>query len=248
MELEPPHTRANAGPAHLTQFSTPLNIAFVAAVATQIQPDDVVLEPSAGTGVLATMVAPELDAAKNGRLLLNELAADRAALLEKLFKNNTVSLHDAEELGNHLKKPGPSVVIMNPPFTTRRKDGRTQRYTDLVHVRSAYGALRPGGRLVTVTSTNCEPGTEQWKRGFEDTETTPQVAVTIPMDGRMFRGRGTEAHTRLTVLDKPQAGEHADETRLRSRQPVCSGNDLLETILGELAPRADYGSKATAAE
>ena len=53
--LEPSHTRRSEDQVRLQQFSTPLPLAYAALQAAAIQPGDVVLEPSAGTGMLAVM-------------------------------------------------------------------------------------------------------------------------------------------------------------------------------------------------
>ena len=49
----PTHTRRSEVGQALQQFSTPLGLAYVAATAAMIEPTDVVLEPCAGTGMLA---------------------------------------------------------------------------------------------------------------------------------------------------------------------------------------------------
>ena len=46
-------TRRSEESEHFQQFSTPLALGFVAAEAAALTPSDVVLEPSAGTGLLA---------------------------------------------------------------------------------------------------------------------------------------------------------------------------------------------------
>lgn len=51
--LCPTHTRRSEEQLKLQQFSTPLPLAYLVALAGQIQTDDLVLEPSAGTGILA---------------------------------------------------------------------------------------------------------------------------------------------------------------------------------------------------
>ncbi len=72
--LFPTHTRRSEESHALQQFSTPLPLAFVAAQAAAITPADLVLEPSAGTGLLA--IYAELF---GGRLALNEFADNRIA-------------------------------------------------------------------------------------------------------------------------------------------------------------------------
>ncbi len=78
--LLPTETRRSETSQALQQFSTPVELAFVAALAARLSADDLVLEPSAGTGMLA--IQAEISGAK---LLLNEWAEDRHALLKGLF-------------------------------------------------------------------------------------------------------------------------------------------------------------------
>ena len=65
--------------------------------AATIGPDDSVLEPSAGTGLLAILVE-----ISGGSLILNELADTRAELLASLFPALFVSRYDAAQIHDHL--------------------------------------------------------------------------------------------------------------------------------------------------
>lgn len=56
--LEPPQTRLDDVQQRYQQFSTPLAITGTVAAAAAARPDDVVLEPSAGTGTLAVLRDP----------------------------------------------------------------------------------------------------------------------------------------------------------------------------------------------
>src|SRR6202167_5413435 len=67
--LLPSHTRRSEESQALQQFSTPIALRLVASAAAAITPADLVLEPSAGTGLLA--IFAEL---AGGRLVLNRLA------------------------------------------------------------------------------------------------------------------------------------------------------------------------------
>ena len=69
--------------------------------ASAIRPGDIVLEPSAGTGMLAVMAECALgkrtdDARSGDPLHLNEIAAVRAGLLAGLFQDAPVTRHNAE--------------------------------------------------------------------------------------------------------------------------------------------------------
>jgi len=73
--LLPSHTRRSEESQTLQQFSTPIGLGFVASVAAGITPADLVLEPSAGTGLLA--IHAELAGAS---LVLNRASPTRGPL------------------------------------------------------------------------------------------------------------------------------------------------------------------------
>src|SRR5580658_8197322 len=74
-------TRRSEESEHFQQFSTPMTLGFVAAEAAMLTPADLLLEPSAGTGLLA--IFAELAKAQ---VALNEIADTRAGLLARLFR------------------------------------------------------------------------------------------------------------------------------------------------------------------
>lgn len=80
----PTHTRRSEEMERYQQFSTPLPMGLAALAAAQITPRDVVLDPSAGTGLLAVLAE-----ISGGSLALNELAQTRADLLRRLFPGRT---------------------------------------------------------------------------------------------------------------------------------------------------------------
>ena len=105
--LEPSQTRRSEEQLALQQFSTPLPLAYAALQAAAIRPGDIVLEPSAGTGMLAVMAECALgkradDARSGNPLHLNEIAAVRAGLLSGLFAHAPVTRHNAESIADYL--------------------------------------------------------------------------------------------------------------------------------------------------
>ena len=78
--LLPAHTRRSEESQAFQQFSTPIPLGLAACTAAAITTADRVLEPSAGTGLLAILAG-----LAGGSLVLNELAEARAALLGQLF-------------------------------------------------------------------------------------------------------------------------------------------------------------------
>ena len=200
--LEPSQTRRSEEQIALQQFSTPLPLAYAALQAAAIRPGDVVLEPSAGTGMLAVMAACALGNGSAGSLHLNEIAATRAGLLSGLFPGAAVTRHNAESLRDRLPALRPTVVLMNPPFSASPGVDRTRKDADLRHIRSAFSMLPPGGRLVTISSAHCVPGDAAWKDAFASFDPPARVVFSAIIDGRVYARRGTTFDTRLTVLDR----------------------------------------------
>jgi hypothetical protein len=98
-------------------YSTPLPVAYLAAVLADIQPDLTVYEPSAGHGALLLEANPS-------RSIVNELNPDRAADLR--LQGYEVNIGDAT-----LYSPSQPVdrVIMNPPFgTVTDRNGSKQKW------------------------------------------------------------------------------------------------------------------------
>ena len=147
-------TRRSEESEHFQQFSTPIALGFVAAEAAALTPADLVLEPSAGTGLLA--IFAELAKA---RLALNEIAETRAGLLGRLFRDVAVTRHNAEQIHDHLDAAiRPSVVLMNPPFSASPKvEGRFAEAA-IRHIGSALARLAEGGRLVVDHRPQYRPG------------------------------------------------------------------------------------------
>lgn len=95
--LLPTHTRRSEEMERFQQFSTPLPMGLAALAAAQITARDLVLEPSAGTGLLAILAE-----IAGGILALNELAGTRADLLRLLFPGLPVTQFDAAHIDDHL--------------------------------------------------------------------------------------------------------------------------------------------------
>ncbi|MBA2934637.1 strawberry notch family protein [Sphingomonas sp. CGMCC 1.13654] len=184
----------------LQQFSTPISLAWLAAQAARITADDIVLEPSAGTGMLAA------HAARAGATCqLNERDPDRAALLSRLL-GTAVTRHDAEYIAVHMAgAPTPTVVLINPPFGRSEGRGR-DRHAGARHLRSALEPLMPGGRCVAIMS----PGFAANGTGASGYASVCEVArprVEIDIQGRPYAKHGTSIDVRLVVFDKGWTGE-----------------------------------------
>jgi predicted RNA methylase len=196
--LLPTHTRRSEESQALQQFSTPITLGLATSTAAAITPADLVLEPSAGTGLLAILA--EL---AGGALVLNELADIRAGLLDCLFPGVTVSRFDAAQIDDHLSAGvRPSVVLMNPPFSAMAHVERRMADTTLRHVSSALARLVNGGRLVAITGANFAPDNPAWTDAFVQLQERGRVVFSAAIDGAVYAKHGTTIDTRLTVIDK----------------------------------------------
>ncbi len=201
--LTPSHTRRSEESRALQQFSTPIGLGFVASLAAAITPADLVLEPSAGTGLLA--IHAELAAAS---LVLNELADTRASLLEHLFAGITVTRHDAAHIHDHLDTSlRPTVVLMNPPFSVAAHVDGCVADAALRHIAAALARLADGGRLVAITGANLSPDNPSWRDGFVRLQERGRVVFSAAIDGRVYARHGTTTETRLTVIDRVPADD-----------------------------------------
>ena len=201
--LLPTHTRRSEESQALQQFSTPLALGFVAASAAAITPADLVLEPSAGTGLLA--IFAEL---AGGGLVLNELAESRAALLGRLFPRAATTRYDAAHIHDYLDDAvRPGVVLMNPPFSAAAHVDGSVADAALRHVASALARVAEGGRLVAITGASLSPEHPSWREAFVRLQERGRVVFSAAVDGRVFACHGTTVETRLTVIDRVPADD-----------------------------------------
>ncbi|WP_292075228.1 MULTISPECIES: strawberry notch-like NTP hydrolase domain-containing protein [unclassified Brevundimonas] len=203
--LLPTHTRRSEESQALQQFSTPTPLGLAAVTAAAIAPGDLVLEPSAGTGLLAILAQ-----ISGGELLLNELSDARADLLAALFPAIAVSRFDAAQIDDHLPPThAPAVVIMNPPFSAMAHVSGRMADAAYRHVTSALARLADGGRLVAITGANFGPEIPAWTDAFRRLQERGRVVFTAAIDGSVYARHGTTIETRLTVIDKLPADDPA---------------------------------------
>ncbi|ODT84432.1 strawberry notch family protein [Phenylobacterium sp. SCN 70-31] len=180
------HTRRSEEQVALDQFSTPPQLGALAVLAAQVRAGDQVLEPSAGTGMLAVLVE-----ACGATLTLNELAAGRAGLLEGLFPAAARSAHDARHLRDILPGSGGfHAVIANPPF---------QRLEE--HLHAALDCLAEGGRLSAIVPARLFEDAAAQRRLAE----RGQVVQRLAFPNRAYAKHGTSVETGLLVVDRGPA-------------------------------------------
>ena len=197
------------------------------------------LEPSAGTGLLA--IFAELAKA---RLALNEIAETRAGLLARLFRDAAaVTRHNAEQVHDRLDPSiRPSVVLMNPPFSASpHVEGRFAEAA-IRHIGSALARLAEGGRLVAITGHNIGPDQPAWREAFVRLQQRGRVAFTVTIAGQAYARHGTTIETRLTVIDRVPA----EDPRAFPPSPGMAANaaELLDHVTRLVPPRAAVADAA----
>ncbi len=237
--LLPTHTRRSEESRALQQFSTPIALGFAAATAAAITPADLVLEPSAGTGLLA--IFAEL---AGGKHVLNELADTRAALLRRFFPGVAVTQHDAAHIHDHLDSAvRPSVVLMNPPFSVAAHVEGLVADAALRHVASALARLAEGGRLVAITGAALSPDHPAWREAFVRLQERGRVVFSAAIDGRVYARHGTSAETRLTIIDRVPADDPTSFPASPGMAPDAA--TLLDWVTTHVPPRLPVGAVAT---
>ena len=231
LALLPTHTRRSEESQALQQFSTPLPLGLAALTAAAITPTDRVLEPSAGTGLLAILATTI-----GGSLILNELADTRADLLSSLFPTISVTRFDAAQIDDHLVTSAvPSVVLMNPPFSAMAHVAGRVQDAGFRHIVSALIRLAPGGRLVAITGANVGPDMPDWRDAFARLQERGRVVFSAAIAGAVYAKHGTTFPTRLTVIDKLPA----DDPTMFPASPGTAPDvaTLLDWIEAHVPPR-----------
>jgi predicted RNA methylase len=206
----------------------------------RIWPADVVMEPSAGTGLLAILA--ELAGAS---LILNEFAESRAGILTQLFPAVSTTRYDAAHINDHLDAGiMPSVVLMNPPFSASVHVDRQMADAALRHVGSALARLPRGGRLVTITGANVAPENPAWTDSFMRLQEHGRVVFSAAIDGTVYAKHGTNTDTRLTVFDKMPAADSASFPASPGIAPDLP--TLLAWVMQYVPPRRPVAGTAAA--
>lgn len=204
MNAIPTQTKRSEEQVSLQQFSTPPNIAYIASWVANIDNKDTVLEPSAGIGGLASFAK-----ADGATVYVNELSDSRLEMLKQLpfdgfFKEN------AEQINNILPDSvSPSVVLMNPPFSST--GGRTKNSTKnaIPHIEQALLRLQDGGRLVAIVGKGMADDTPTFRNWYNELREKYNIRANIGIDGENYKKYGTTFDVQMLVIDKtgPQTGE-----------------------------------------
>jgi phospholipid N-methyltransferase len=166
-------------------FPTPTAVIEAMLDRAALEPGMMILEPSAGSGNIADAIREQFPAVQIHCFELNQKLAELLRLKGHCVEGNDFLVD--EQVARIYDR-----VLMNPPF---------ERQQDIDHVRKAYRALKPGGRLVTIMASGFE--SRQNHKSAEFRAWLDEVEATwedLP-DGS-FKASGTGVRTRLVVVDR----------------------------------------------
>ena len=220
----PTQTKRTAEMESFQQFSTPPNIAYLAAWTANVGAKDIVLEPSAGIGGLALW--PK---AWGATVYGNELSTRRLAFLNQLGLDGTYNLN-AEQINNLLPDEiKPSVVLMNPPFSATAGRTATNKTANAKrHIEQALDRLEEGGRLVAILGNGMENDAPAFRAWWDDLRREYSVRANIRIDGENYKKYGTTFDVQLVVIDK--TGPNQTPTITGTYKDLSKIPDLMEGI------------------
>lgn len=204
LSMIPTQTKRSEEQIALQQFSTPPNIAYLASWVANIDKSDTVLEPSAGIGGLASFAK-----ADGAKVYVNELSESRLNMLKELPFDGFFN-ENAEQINNILPDSiSPSVVLMNPPFSST--GGRTKNSTKnaIPHIEQALLRLQDGGRLVAIVGKGMADDTPTFRNWYNELRKTYDIRANVGINGENYRKYGTTFDVQMLVIDKtgPQKGK-----------------------------------------
>ncbi|MDK2932789.1 MAG: hypothetical protein PWP27_599 [Clostridiales bacterium] len=208
------------------QFSTPPTIAYIANWLANVNENDTMLEPSAGIGGIA------LFSKLNGAtVIVNELSKRRFEILKHMPFDKFYN-EDAEQINNILPKEiKPTVVVMNPPFSSAGHRIKTKKNTNKIaakHIEQALKRLEEGGRLVAIVGRGMSDTAPSFKDWWKDIKSKYNVRANIGINGKNYTKYGTSFDIQILVIDKTG----------KTETPTLTGNveNLSEifNMLGEI--------------
>lgn len=217
------------------QFSTPPNIAYLAAWAADINNSDVVLEPSAGIGGLAAFAK-----AWGAEVAVNELSERRLAVLKAMGFDHVFN-ENAEQIDNVLPENiKPTVVIMNPPFSSTAGRTATNKTSNAErHINQALARLNDGGRLVAILGRGMAD--KAYSKYWDKLRQDYNIRANISIDGENYKKYGTTFDVQLVVIDKTGAQGSA-ETVTGSYKDLAEIPNVLEGIRNDRSAEIERDS------
>ena len=109
----------------------------------------------------------------------------------------------------------PSVIVMNPPFssTAGRVQGQRDTSNGARHIEQALKRLQDNGRLVAVVGNGMAADRPAFSKWWRDIEKKYNVRANVGISGKEYAKYGTTFDNQILVIDKTGA----------TTQPVLTG-------------------------
>ncbi len=228
----PLQTRRDQNQIDFQQFSTPPAQAFVVVMAAALRAGMSVLEPSAGTGSLATLAR-----LTGATVETNEIDPRRRNLLA--LQGFETTSFDAERLNNLLPvEKRYDAIVMNPPFSAT--GGRVAGHRTAFgarHIEQAILRLKPGGRLVAIVGRGMALDRPAFRNWWTDITSRYHLRANIGINGKEYCKFGTTFDNQILVID------HEGPTSSFSTVITASGLSVREALhtLRDLSAEDVYG-------
>lgn len=201
-------------------YSTPAPLAYLAGLLAKLSSGKVILESTAGNGMLLVGANP------NAKLVANELDPKRAARLARIFGIEPTQLDAASrEFFDMASAENPDRVIINPPFGQRLAGDENERFEifnpstgkdsttsiDLAIALNSLESMAPDGKAVVILgaktgSMAANINQDGRKEGYNRPEYLDlfkrfNVTDFFTVDGSMYRKMGAGWPVDVVVID-----------------------------------------------
>lgn len=209
-------------------FPTPETIAADIADMADIEQGMRVLEPSAGNGLLA-------DAAREQGA--NVDVVEMAGQLREILQEKGYNLVGSDFLDVDASQDYDR-IIMNPPFSNDQ---------DIKHVEHAYKMLKPGGKLIAITSSGAGERSNKTNKEFKDwLDALDAEQQPLPEGAFKSSLNPTGVNTKVIVIEKPGKPGEINGTA-ESSKPNNAGSEI-DQLGNELKASLNNYSKRSALE
>lgn len=166
-------------------FATPYEVAKDLVREADIQPDDIVLEPSAGQGAIIKAIH---DLHPGHMVNYFELMDINRTILSDIPNTRYAGSDFLECTDQQWDK-----IIANPPFAKNQ---------DIEHIRKMWEVLKPGGKIVTIASKHWNYSNNKKEKAFREWLYNDVEANVNGIEAGAFAESGTKIETVMIEINK----------------------------------------------
>ncbi|WP_434307636.1 methyltransferase [Clostridium botulinum] len=207
-------------------FPTPQNIVGEMLQYADIKENDIILEPSAGSGHIADLIREKYP---DNKLDVVEFNYSLSQILEKkghnVIADDFLSVNLKENDNNDsIIVEGYDKIIMNPPF---------ERNQDIEHVLHAFSLLKPGGKVVAIMSEHpffaSDKKSQKFREWLENQEES--FSKKLPSGSFLESDRSTGVNARIVTVRKTEERILSLESEKELGFPgkVCNINEYVNS-------------------